>query len=422
MGTGILKDFIDYTLDIGEYIIYMLVSIPFTLVQRILTSQNLPYERCAELRRVLWKRKWFEIDLTSPRDFLTWHIKAVHPNYILRPTVSLYAVTEEVAVFVETPEGIDIFRSDINPFLYIAQFQHCKRVITMPIQSFHRLAREIGDPSKPVIWISNTGRCGSTILGQLFEAAPGNLLLSENDAPSNLAYMREARLLTEEQHEYLLGSVIKVLCKPHPNTNRYCLKTRSCSIIQMELISYKFPHIKHLFLYRNALETVSSTLDFSLTGRIRLLFRRCAENDLISFVVPYFRDRYKFLAIKHESKFKHQRNMNPVEMVITMWASTVARAKCIVSHDKKFLPLKYEDLSENPRKFSEILFHELGISTTEVASAIAALKKDSQRGSVFGERRIGKDPWRNVNSSNRIKANAILLYYNVPLLGEDCRI
>ena len=61
--------------------------------------------------------------------------------------MSLYSITKGVAVFVETLDGIDIYRSDFHQFLYMAQFQQCQRVITLPIQSFHRLAKERYDPS-----------------------------------------------------------------------------------------------------------------------------------------------------------------------------------------------------------------------------------------------------------------------------------
>ena len=422
MGTRILQEFLEYTKDIAEFACYFLVNALFSFAKRSftsLTTTNLPYEESAQIGRVLWKRKWFEIDETSPRDFLTWRISVKHPDYILKPTVSLYAITKNEAVFVETSKETNIFRSDVHPFLYIAQFQHCEHVITMPIKSFHRLAKEIGDSSSPVIWLSNTGRCGSTILGQILESVPGTLLMSENDALTNLAYMRVEGVLSKEEHEECLDSTVKIICKPHPNTRRICLKTRTCGLVQMETISSQFPCIQQLFLYRNALETISSFLDFSVTGRLRYLLRLCADSDVISWVVPYFRNRYKFLAIKHENRYKEPRDMNTVEMITTMWASAVTLAKNITLRDKNFLPLKYEDLMDNPKTFCSRMFEVLGIPQSEVETAIAALKKDSQKGSVFGGRRVGKDPWRHFNNSNRIKANAVLIKYKLPLLGDD---
>ena len=92
---------------------------------------------------------------------------------MLKPTVSLYAVSATEALFVETPKSVNIFSSDENPFFYIAQFRRCKRVIKVPIKSFHRLAGKIGDPEVPVTWLTNTARCGSTILCQVLEKVPG---------------------------------------------------------------------------------------------------------------------------------------------------------------------------------------------------------------------------------------------------------
>ena len=78
-------------------------------------------------------------------------IKTVHPNYVLQPNVSLYAITSTEVLFVETPVEMDIYKSDINPFLYISQFKHCQRLVTMPITSLHKLANEIGSLSGDVL-------------------------------------------------------------------------------------------------------------------------------------------------------------------------------------------------------------------------------------------------------------------------------
>ena len=103
------------------------------------------------LGRVLWKRKLYELDVSSVRDFLCKFSSTVNLDYVLKRNVSLYAVTKHEAVFVETTESVNIYSSDVNAFMYSAQFDHCRNVIKMPIEYFHVLAEKSGRPSMPVI-------------------------------------------------------------------------------------------------------------------------------------------------------------------------------------------------------------------------------------------------------------------------------
>ena len=149
---------------------------------------------------------------------------------MLKCNVSLYSITKDVAFFVETPDGIDIYSSDFRPFLYMTQFQQYQSVITMPIQSFHKLAEEIYDPSCQVILLSNTGWCGSSIVGQIIEYVKVTLLMLEPGG-LNLALMIEAGELLKDDHNKWLSSVIKITCKPHDlNTTRICIKPRFCAM------------------------------------------------------------------------------------------------------------------------------------------------------------------------------------------------
>ena len=164
-----------------------------TYIIRLFSGRNFSYETSALLQRVLVRKKLFIGDQALPRDFLTWPIKTAHPNNVLQPNVSLYAITSTEAVFVETPVDMDIYKSNINPFLYISQFKHCQRVVTMPIKSLHKLANEVGSLSDDVVWLSNTARCSSTIIRQLFEEVSSTVLISENDALVNLSCLTVGR-------------------------------------------------------------------------------------------------------------------------------------------------------------------------------------------------------------------------------------
>ena len=90
----------------------------------------------------------------------------------------------------------------------------------MFIHTFHTLANTIGDPVVLVIWLSNIGRCGSTVLCHVFEKVPGTLVLSEPDAPMNLCQMQSLTHVLDKEYNNIMRSTVRVLCKPYPKADR----------------------------------------------------------------------------------------------------------------------------------------------------------------------------------------------------------
>ena len=115
---------------------------------------------------------------------------------------------------------MNIYSSDENPFLYLAQYTRGINIIKMSVHTFHILADSIGDPKVSVISLSNTGRCGSTMLCQVFEKVPGTLVLSEPDAPLKVRDMQTLRKVSDEEYNDIARSTVRVLCKPYPATDR----------------------------------------------------------------------------------------------------------------------------------------------------------------------------------------------------------
>jgi len=63
--------------------------------------------------------------------------------------------------------GMHLWRSEYNSFIRFAQCDFCRRLIVVPLTTFHRLAELIGDPKGELIFVTNTARCGSTLLTQV---------------------------------------------------------------------------------------------------------------------------------------------------------------------------------------------------------------------------------------------------------------
>ena len=108
--------------------------------------------------------------------------------------------------------------------------------------------------------LSNTGRCGSTALVQVFEAIPNALVLSEPDAFSLALMLFNSGKTTNEQDESILRSIMNVQCKnlKTKKVDLMVLKTRGSCIQQIRKISSLSKLAKHIFMYRHPKSTILS--------------------------------------------------------------------------------------------------------------------------------------------------------------------
>ena len=83
--------------------------------------------------------------------------------------LTLFASTPTEAVFVKTPLNLDIYSSRTHAFFYFAQYIYASHIISLQLNVFHQIAKNIGDPKVPIIYLSHTKRCGSTLMCQLAE-------------------------------------------------------------------------------------------------------------------------------------------------------------------------------------------------------------------------------------------------------------
>ena len=373
--------------------------------------------------RILWRRKFHVFEYTCARDFLCIYTSSVEPEYVLKPNVSLYAVTKHEAIFVETPDGINIHSSDENTFFHMAQFTRSKNVIKMSISLFHALAKRLGNPSVPVIWISHTARCGSTLMCQVFEKVPGTLLLSEPDAPTNIDFMQKLKVVSESERDELMISIIRFLCKSSPGTARICIKTRGVCAVLMKDISKLFPQIKQIFLYRNCRDTVASYLAFLSSMSYSDLGRYLYDDDRLAVAKPFFKNQSEIYFL---CKLKELEDTNvcsnTVEMFAYMWANYILVARDAMSCDPSILPIKYEDLMLDKWKICKMIFEKLGLDMGHLNTALSAFDRDSQRGSIVSRHHIGSTPRKRIPEVDRRKADAILFHYNLPSMGDDFRI
>ena len=411
--------------------VYMIYSVLYAVIYVInglfgMIIFNTSHRNSTEIRmgRILWKRKVHIFDICSARDFLCIFSSMVDLNYVLKSNVSLYALTNHEAVFVETDASINIYSSDVNAFMYSSQFDHCQNVIKMPISYFHALAEKLGHPSVPVIWISQTGRCGSTLLCQVLEKVPGTLVMSEPDAPIQINILQYAKSTSEQELKDIFKSTVRVLCKPYPGAERICIKTRGACVGMMNDISKEFPDFRQIFIYRNCKETVSSYLAILSSIPYTTIGRFCYDSKWLSVVKSYFRhqmDTHFIRTLPEDPLYEimKSKTFNTVTTFTYMWVNYMLIAREAINQNDDILPVKYENLLAEKREMSQAIFKKLGLNITHLNTALTAFDRDSQRTSLLSRARIGSTPTRLISDKEKMDCDIILAIYKFPLIGND---
>ncbi|KAL8604406.1 hypothetical protein ACOMHN_042236 [Nucella lapillus] len=208
-------------LPLVKFYVWILVGFMFALLQMVmhlwnptkmtrdLSSRN----GCVITSRVLLRWKNDLTDESSPKDFLLWtHSQLSSLDVLLEKDVSLYCMTPEMAVFVRTSPHKNCYRSETSPFFYMAQMFHAEEVYITTHHWLDLLTSELAEEcTVPVTWVSNVGRCGSTLLCQIMEGVPGTLCISEPEVTFNIQLMSHSHLITPDQRRSMLRSAIIIL-------------------------------------------------------------------------------------------------------------------------------------------------------------------------------------------------------------------
>ena len=322
---------------------------------------------------------------------------------------------------METPETVNVYSSDVHPFFFTAQFLRAKKVIKMSIIDFVSLAEKIGDPTVPVTWVSNIGRCGGTMLCQMFESVPGTLVIHELDAPQYVYPLRECNPISN--YELILKSAICVLCKPRPGIDRICIKPRPTCSVMMTDITKIYPNIRQIFVYRNSLDTILSYVAAKYCEPYPAVICACADTDWFSNLCPYFKNFVRYFYVSKITDSPEIPQDSTTTCVFAyMWAYFILFARDAMSRDRGILSVKYEDILARPREAVRQIFEHLQIDTRHVDRAVSSLKRDSQRGSVMSRANLGETSNKCMSTVDRINTDAIFSKFNLPPLGEDFRI
>lgn len=300
-------------------------------------------------------------------------------------------------IFVETPEGVNLV--DDHPFLYEAQRRRAVKLYAVPYAAVVALAAEIPDAMArtPVIFLHSTGRCGSTLLCRLLGDAAGTVSVSEPDFYSQLVLLREGATPADEARLAQVTAACTQLLAAHlrsanPAAQSVVIKLRGVVVFATDLLARDLPDARHLFLYRNAIDTVDSF--FAMLMRVPLMrFARKLRLEtlvlrLLAWANPMKRNPGALAPLYKQPHYQKQIPEDLAAFLTIGWLSKMDRVLDLQRNPPGFFQavLRYEDLCAQGTALIPDLLTALNLpDADEVAMARMGrtLSRNAQEGSVL---------------------------------------
>lgn len=359
----------------------------------------------------------YKLDLvlepSGPQNFITTHAGFVSPSYVLQDNVSLYYVTATQAVFVETREDMDVTHSDHGAFIRVAQFENARRIIVMPIEAFHQLAEQLGDPKGKIVFLTNTSRCGSTLVSQIYEETGRCLSLSEPDALNAIALYQDK--MPQADLDKLIRNSVRIQCKPirDREIDAYILKPTAPTINAVPMFVRIFPESKQLFMYREGLKVAQSLIKTSSQmPMLALVFKLTALHPKLS--------ELGVEAMGFSPKDFKVSLPNPMTFSIFVWAVFCNRYNLLRRDGFNINAIKYEDLVKNKVSSTKEIFKYTGIPEEWAEKAVKALEKDSQRHSPLSMKNVSSIKNVELTKEHRAVTDPFLDQMGLARVPEEC--
>lgn len=344
------------------------------------------YKNTVHVQKILGRHK---IDLmfqpASDSNFLTMHHSFQDPEYILSKNVTLYCINKREACFVECDPSIDVFNSEISSFVRIAQFKHARNLIKVPIHIFLEIGEKVGKFNGKLIFLTNTGRCGSTLLSQVFEETEECVSISEPDATNRLTNIRDK--IPMEEFDDLARATINLLCKnAGPKTECFVIKLLQPNIPLVPHLARLYPDARHIFMYRDGIYVARSVARIIQRTPLTSLLITLAKN-CVCMRLGRILSRAAGLPIDDYDQFETIHD--PLQYGTVMWAASIRRYLDYLDNGLDIAAVRYEDMvadtefaMEQIFKFSQLAYNQEAVER--------AFSRDSQRGSPISKEKLGQ--------------------------------
>lgn len=334
--------------------------------------------------------------IVSPADFQVRPGGAVDPYVVLnQPNVSLYCLDplNQQALFVETAPDVDVLKA---PFYFIAQYEAAIRLISVPYDTLHALAREVEVDPQRIILFYSTGRCGSTLFSHILNLDPSVVSYSEPDVFSQLVMIRTAGQATDEQLGALLRDSVLLMCAnaQRQGLRYFAFKFRSYVLSVSDLLFDTIPDARLLFLYRNALTWAYSFSRAFGAPTDEALAQRLEES------------RFRYMIPSVDTYLKSHGRITWVETVAHMWVSTMQDARRLQMEEAPLACARYEDLKTDTGPIIQMLLTHCGVPMPDPDALAQVLARDSQAGTQGAQDR--EEPARHLTDSDLLELERVI--------------
>ena len=384
-----------------------------TYSTRRLISSSEDVTKSAHVLDIWWRCRLSPFGLpNSLVDFITVHNRFDEPSIVLHDNVTIYALSAEHALFVETDRDVDVTNSKFGSFMNISQFMYAKRVIVLPIRAVYQLADQLGDPQGRLVFLGNTTRCGSTLLCQIYEETGKCAAFSEPGVIKQL--LAEHSKLGELEFNKLAVSTMRMLCKPTSSKpDCYVIKIAGPAMAQILLPLHKiYSGAKLMFMYRDGLKVAKS-------------FSRLAQEDHLMMVLNTVMDTFpkvqnsvwQLIGYSHDYFIPVRYSLSRFFM---LWAITCAKYNELRRDGIPIVAVRYEDLLENPEFATSAVLKYSGLDQDLVSKALAAFGKDSHSNTVFSQERLRRHKALEVTPDIQLELDEISIKTALPRSNESC--
>lgn len=279
-------------------------------------------------------------------------------------------VENQALVFLDMPADIDLSQ---ETFVYPRQFEEATRLLLVPFSDLMTLSEQVRIPEN-ITFIFSIGRCGSTLLHQIFNQIEGVSSYSEPDPTTTLSLHWQEQAMSEAP----IGDIVEATTKLQIHTltkssNHVVLKFRGQVSVLMPHYFKRFPNANHIFMYRKPLNWARSMHRF-----LRVFHQdEKVSIEVINYLTRMFSPEIKLQISNYvDVSREHFELAEVIALLLVLQLEDYHQ-----NTDKQHLfNLHYEDMLDEPKTVLGTLLDYCGIPQSELSNALKGFERDSQEG------------------------------------------
>lgn len=370
---------------------------------------------CAHILDIVLFNEFDIADHCSTKNYILSHKRFESPQYIFdNDHVSLITIDEENAIFgVAKQKGMHLWKFEHGSFIRDAQVLHCKQLILVPLNHFHRMAVELGDPKGQLIFLFHTSRCGSTLVSQMMQTTGKCISISEPESINAMARWYKCKGDSLEFRQ-LCQDVVRWTCRPYQNITplAYMVKVMPLYNYILPVFGEIFPCSKCLFMYRDVIKVAQSFYRFSRALPSLVLL------DTVTKLSPRFDEEYldwvSSLGKKFIYKFSDDLSLGVIFVTVNCKLYSEFRLNGL-----KVSALRYEDIVKDKHLAAKAILKFCGLPMSLEQDFLHGLEFDSQQNSDFSQMLLAKHREPPLTLETERLVNEVLKENGLPIIGDD---